>query len=100
MGKAKRERGEKRLAELKRLADAKGYRVHEFSEIHVRVHGERAVDYWPTTAKAWVVGGPKAHGHAGPNDVIGLAMAVPVIEHEAASAHMQSIADEDSSPPW
>src|SRR5262245_43498259 len=100
MGKAKRERGERRLAELKRLGSVKGYEVHEFSKIHVRVHGERLVDYWPTTGKAWVLGGAKAQNGAEPKDVIDLAMVAPVVEHEAAKAHMQSIATDESEVPW
>lgn len=101
MSKSKRKQGRKRLDELNRLAMEVGYEVREFSEIHVRVFGATTVDYWPTTSRAWVVGGSKRAERVTPLNVIEMARQEAfVVEQAEAKQHMQSIVQDDSPPPW
>jgi hypothetical protein len=99
MARGKRERGKRRLAELMKLSAIHGFDVHAFSPIHVRVHGDIDVDYWPTTGKAWVVGSSKSL-RGEPTDVIELASTGSVVEQRAAEAHMRAIVNDDGPPPW
>lgn len=102
MSKNRRERGKNRMRELGTLALANGMWVESFSRIHHRVHGTVKVDYWPTTGRAWVQGSGPAQGNVEPREVIELARrgSPPVVEYEAAKAHMDAIAHDDSPPPW
>ena len=98
--RGKRKRGEQRLTDLVVLARREGFRVEVFSRVHCRVHGSVAVDYWPTTATAWVLGcGSKATRGFEPAEVVALAKQERVVDEAAAVSHMRSIAEE-GPPPW
>lgn len=44
------------LVELRRLKDLHGFDVLEFSDLHFRIIGKIAVDYWPSRGTVWPVG--------------------------------------------
>ena len=99
--KRKRELGELRLAELISLATQRGFKVHRYSFLHWRILGNQAVDCWPTTGRAWVVGGKNPAAKLSPVEAVELARSGSVVVDEvAARSHMQSIATEDSEVPW
>jgi hypothetical protein len=89
MGKKKRKQGEERLEFLKGLANELGFRVQEFSPIHVRVFGSTTVDYWPTTSRAWIVGGVRKAEHVTPLNVIEMARWRGWIESWSSSKRRQ-----------
>lgn len=73
--KQRREVGKRRLSELRSIAKPLGIEVRVLNEwpMHIRVFGENAVDYWPTTGKAWLMGSASS-AHYSPSEVIGLAV--------------------------
>lgn len=71
--KKRREIGEYRLAELRRLASDAGFELQEYSRVHCRLFGAAVVDYWPTTGKAWLTGSSAKATRMTPTEVVSVA---------------------------
>lgn len=92
--KRKEKKAIERLNELRRLAKPLGFGVWAFTPIHCRVFGESTVDYWPSTARAWVRGSSGKAKKLEPAEVISLARQTMPLERlpDGAQEHLHSIA--------
>jgi hypothetical protein len=81
-----------RIAEMKILKAKYCFEVLEFSPIHLRVIGYRAIDCWPGTAKAWLIGSNQKAFRASPSEVFAMASAENQdLLPDGCAEHMASI---------
>jgi hypothetical protein len=98
--KRKRQIGEQNQALIEMGCKAFGMRCEVFSPIHLRIYGAATVDYWPTVSKGWVLGNRGGAQKMTAREAVDLARGVPiVVDEDLARSHMQSIAEDDGSPP-
>lgn len=89
--KAKVEKMDRNLAELRKLHRSLGLDVLEFSHLHFRICGKTLVDYWPSTGRAWIVGSQGNGAIVSVAEACALAYGEPEMLPEAAQMHMDSM---------
>ena len=82
-----------RTEELRRMrVENPRFNVLEFSPSHLRIIVERAVDYWPSTGRAWVVGSHERSRQAvDPAGVVALAMQPSLRQRREADEKHQAL---------